>query len=264
MSLPVYDKTVGLAAVRAAARRFAGALREVHDPGRPAIGQWSIGEVAAHTTHIYDLFPRLIEGQLSPVTDLATMDRTWQELLGEDGERDPGALAGRIETAAERFVAAAEGAEWTSAVPWHGNTRVPVYSLVGILLTEAELHGRDVARAETRPWTIPRSHAVMGIEGLLPLLHHFVDPAGAVFDAVYELRVRGGSVVYVKVDDGRVDLDEEPQRRVDCRLSVDPVEYLLVGFGRKSRVGPMVTGKLVAWGRKPWLGLRFAGVFRTV
>jgi hypothetical protein len=43
----------------------------------------------------------------------------------------------------------------------------------------------------------------------------------------------------------------------DCRVSADPVALLLVAYGRTSQWKPVLTGKLVAWGRKPWLGRRF-------
>ena len=38
--------------------------------------------------------------------------------------------------------------------------------------------------------------------------------------------------------------------------SAEPVALLLVAYGRRSQWGPVLTGKLVAWGRKPWAGLR--------
>ena len=51
-----------------------------------------------------------------------------------------------------------------------------------------------------------------------------------------------------------------PSRRdgesVDCHVSADPVALLLVAYGRRSQWVPILTGRLVAWGRKPWLGVR--------
>ena len=43
---------------------------------------------------------------------------------------------------------------------------------------------------------------------------------------------------------------------MDCHVSADPVALLLVSYGRRSQWVPVLTGKLLAWGRKPWLGLR--------
>ena len=43
---------------------------------------------------------------------------------------------------------------------------------------------------------------------------------------------------------------------VDCHVSADPVALLLVAYGRRSQWVPILTGRLVAGGRKPWLGVR--------
>ncbi len=40
-------------------------------------------------------------------------------------------------------------------------------------------------------------------------------------------------------------------------ISADPVAFLLVGYGRIGQWGQILRGKLVASGRKPWLGLGF-------
>jgi hypothetical protein len=36
---------------------------------------------------------------------------------------------------------------------------------------------------------------------------------------------------------------------------------VLVGYGRMSQWRAIGTGRLIAWGRKPWLGFRFVGLF---
>ena len=59
------------------------------------------------------------------------------------------------------------------------------------------------------------------------------------------MAIRGGRLT--------VDADDGP---VDCHVSADPVALLLVSYGRQSQWVPALTGKLLAWGRKPWLGLR--------
>ena len=39
-------------------------------------------------------------------------------------------------------------------------------------------------------------------------------------------------------------------------ISANPVAWLLVGYGRRSQWWAAATGKIVAWGRKPWLAFR--------
>jgi hypothetical protein len=74
-------------------------------------------------------------------------------------------------------------------------------------------------------------------------------------DATYDLRVRGGTRVTVRINNGRVETDL-PGERVDCHISAEPVALLLVSYGRRSQWTPILTGRMIAWGRKPWLGVR--------
>ena len=97
----------------------------------------------------------------------------------------------------------------------------------------------------------------------LPLLPLLVDPSTtADVRASYDLRVRGGPQDGVVIRDGRltVGADDGP---VDCHVSADPVALLLVSYGRRSQWVPVLTGKPLAWGRKPWLGLRLTSYLVT-
>ncbi|MFN2594843.1 MAG: maleylpyruvate isomerase N-terminal domain-containing protein [Actinomycetota bacterium] len=264
MSLPIYDKDEAFAAVKEASSRFAALLRSANDPTRTAIGKWSVAEVATHASHIYQMYPGLVAGESSPIEDHLNMSPFWDKLLAEDPERDLKVIADRIQSSADRFVAAADSAEWTQLVNWHGGVKIPVYSLAAILTNEADLHGLDVASAEGRSWTVPADHARIVITGHFPLLPNFVNKEAADFGAVYELRVRGGDRVFVTVDHGSIDIDKQRPAPVDCRISADPVQYVLVGYGRKSQWGPILMGKIASWGKKPWLSMRFAKLFHAV
>ena len=48
---------------------------------------------------------------------------------------------------------------------------------------------------------------------------------------------------------------------VDCVISADPVTYLLVVYGRMPLGRALLRGGMLAWGRRPWLGLRFKDLF---
>lgn len=177
---------------------------------------------------------------------------------------DSGVIAGRIEEARGRLEELATEDRWNELVAWHGGIQIPVSSLVGIALNECAIHGHDIAAAEKRPWSIDPDEARLIIDAHFPFLPSFVDRANAAnFEATYELSIRGGSTVYIHVHDGTMTIDMTPTRP-DCRISVDPVDYLLVGYGRKGRWGPILKGKIVAWGRRPWLGTKFATLFETV
>jgi len=50
---------------------------------------------------------------------------------------------------------------------------------------------------------------------------------------------------------------------VDCVISAEPATFLLVNYGRTGPWGPAHTGKVVAWGRRPWLALGLPKTFRA-
>jgi hypothetical protein len=95
----------------------------------------------------------------------------------------------------------------------------------------------------------------------VPILPRFVDEANAKdFTGTYELRLRGGPSVMVAFDRGKVTTGPKNDHKADCVVNADPAAFLLVGYGRASQWGPIMRGKLLAGGRKPWLALRFSSL----
>jgi hypothetical protein len=262
MSLPVPDRNQTLATFAESTRRFVDLLRSVSEPSTTAIGHWTILQTAKHTSHIYDIFPTLLEGGSSPVADHRKLAEAWERRLAEDGETDLGRIADRIDVSSALFLEDIEKIGWEDVVNWHGGLKIPVYSLACILINESAIHGLDIAGAEGRAWNIAPEQARAAIQGLLPALPHFLrDDAAAGMDTLYELKVRGSEPVRLRIEGGRLSVGDGDDSSVDCRLSVDPVDYLLIGYGRRSQWGPILTGRVVAYGRKPWLGLKFGKLF---
>ncbi len=139
---------------------------------------------------------------------------------------------------------------------------MPMSSLVCHVLNELLVHGRDIATADGKPWPIERSHAGLVVNGFLfpafaNLGRSLVDQkVAAGIRATYDIRVRGGGRAVLSFDDGDLTVSSEPSGPVDVHVSVDPVAFLLVGWGRTGQWGPIAKGKLLAWGRKPWLGFK--------
>ena len=265
MPLPPPDRDQVSGALKEAAAGFSVLLREVNDPSARAVGHWTILQTAKHTSHIYELFPTLLEGGASPVQDHRRLAETWERLLAGDAQEDLDRIATRIDDATAHFLELSSRAGWDETFNWHGDLKVPAYTLSCILVNEAIIHGRDIAGAEGRSWRIDPDHARYAIRGLLPVLPHFLrEKTVTGMDALYELRVRGSAPVFITVRNGELSYARQEGRSIDCHISVDPVDYLLIGYGRKSQLGPILTGKVVAYGRKPWLGMRFGKLFDSV
>ena len=226
-----------------------------------------MGDAAAHVALGTEAYVGYSRGGTEPwvdVSDIAggSLARSNAERLDLEPLREPAALAARVQAAAAELLATTEGRSGDEAVTWNGLT-VTLSAMLGLGLGEYRLHGRDVAKALDRPWPITPDDARLVLASALPLLPLLVDPSTtADVRASYDLRVRGGPQVGVVIRDGRltVGAGDGP---VDCHVSAEPVALLLVSYGRRSQWVPALTGKLLAWGRKPWLGVRLTSYLVT-
>lgn len=255
MPLPTVDLDETVTALRATARRFGGAARTTRDAAAPAVGTWTVRDVVAHVASLTGVYERLLAGEPSPITNLATMSEHLGVLKDDVGERDLGALADRAEAGLIRLADRIAGLAPEDERPWHGRLSLPVASHAAVLLAEALVHGWDVAHAGHERWPIDAGAARQVSAGLLPVLPHYLDDEAAEgVDATIEIRLRGGrDPIRLRVDGGALTVHAAGSGPVDCTLSADPATFLLVSFGRRGPLVPALTGRIVAWGRRPWL-----------
>jgi hypothetical protein len=253
-----------LAQVRAALRDVVPGLvalvRSVPDANSVSVGTWTVGDVAAHLSHVLRFDTDAIAGRPVPeaVVTPQGMAEVNAKMLAEDGERDPVVLADRIDVLAKEFDDVASRSR-ADTVEWLHGVRLPPSVVAGHLLEECLIHGHDIAVATGRPWSIRRHHALLAVEGgVLPLITAlpptaFVnqEKAGS-FRARFELRLRGGHRTVMVFDRGSLTFDTERARDVDAHISAEPAALMLVFVGRRGMGKPLLGGKLTAWGRRPW------------
>jgi uncharacterized protein (TIGR03083 family) len=266
------DWAAARGAVAQAGPRLTAMLRSATKPEAPALGEWDVTQLALHVSHVVDAVTAMTRGGgnlLSDITELPTLQRVMVE---GDGRRPLPEVADRIDASVAGFLAAMEAASATgdTSHSWLiQGTEMPLSTLTCHILNELTVHGRDLAVALGQPWPIDRDHAALVVQGfLLPALHTLgramvvQEKAGAVH-ARFELRLRGDGRSWLRFHDGSFAVEASPQGPVDCHLSVDPEAFLLVAWGRISQWSAMPSGKLLAWGRKPWLGLQMRSWLRN-
>ncbi len=274
-------------ALRDEVARVTTLLRSIGDPGVPAVGQWNLGDVAMHLTQGWMVAPGLARRDLSRfyevvpslagvagdslIQDMWDLADTTKLGVKSDPERDLGVLADRIETRAEEYFSECVGADPDEPRPWIiEGTTVPLSTLTCHLLSETVLHTYDIAQAAGRTWRIEPAHAAIVLARfIVPVLQTagprvFVNSAKAAgLQATYDVRIRGEDSFHFIFDDGELNIVEPSSRRVDCHISADPVAFLMVVFNRQSQWTAIAQGKLMAWGRKPWLGPQLRGLIRN-
>jgi uncharacterized protein (TIGR03083 family) len=222
---------------------------------------WNVGDVAAHLVAGTEAYVRYATGGSEPFVDVSdiaggSLTRSNAARLQAEPERDLASLADRLRAGSSALLQASSRRHHDDVVMWNG-VPLALGDMLGIGLGEYLLHGRDIATALSVPWIIRPDDARLVLASALPVLPLLVDPVTtAGVQARYDLKIRGGVRVLVTISDGELTVADGDGRPVDCHVSADPVALLLIAYGRRSQWAPIGTGKLFAWGRKPWLGPR--------
>ena len=248
-------------AVADTAPRVSALVRDADRPDAPALGDWDVTQLAVHVSHVADAIAATTKGGGNLVGDIWDLGVLNRVMVEGEGRRRLDEMADRLDATVAGFLGAMEAAGEDTSHAWFvRGTELPLSALTCHLLNELVVHGYDLARALGVPWPIERSHAALIVQGFLfPALHTLgralvvQEKAGEV-RARFDVRLRGGGRAWLHLCHGDVVVETSPQGPVDCHLSVDPAAFLLVSWGRISQWPAIARGRLLAWGRKPWLG----------
>lgn len=264
------DWSAARAAVGEAASRLTAMLRTLPTADAPALGEWDVTELATHISHAMDTISAMSNGGgniLEEISGLATLSTV---MVQGEGRRPLHELADRIDASVAAFLAAMEAAGEDRSIAWFTRgSELPLSALTCHMLNELTVHASDIARAAGRPWPIDRQHASLIVMGFLfPVLHTLgpsmvVQEKAADVRARFEVRLRGDGRAWLRFHDGDLSVEASPLGPVDCHLSVDPAAFLLVAWGRLHQWHAIPRGQLLAWGRKPWLGLQLRSWLRN-
>lgn len=273
VQVPAVDPVEARAALAAAAARMSALVRAINRPDAPALGIWNTTDLAVHISHSMDIVRSIVLASAPAGSDIWQLSTMTTMLVAGEAERDLGAIATRIDASVAALLTALRdgAADGDPLRPWVvEGVELPLSTVACHALTELLVHGYDLAHADGAPWPIDRAHASLAIMGfVLPVLDALrsslvnAEKAAGV-KLTYHIVLRGGGgEAWLRFDDGDVEVFDTAPGRVDCHLSVDPAAFLLVSFGRTGQWPPILKGKLLAYGRKPWMGLRLASLAKT-
>ena len=251
-------------ALSTAGQRFAQEVRVAREPHQPMPrSSWSAVDAAVHVLQLLRIFARLADGGSSPYSRHEEFPRISDELIAAEPQHDPATVAGLIEEATDSWLAAADERLPADPFDWHGIVTITVADATGILLGEFLLHGRDIAGAGNRPWTIAHPDARTVLTSVLPLLPFAVDEASAAgVHTRYGVHIRGLPPFCFVFDNAQLTI-APLDGPVDCHLAGDAVAVLLVAYGRWSHWQAIARGRLLAWGRRPLRAFAFTSLLRN-
>lgn len=247
------DRDEGAGALRGYTSRLCAILRTSPDPEAPALGTWTLRDVANHLASGVENYARWLQGLDAPdLNEIRKMSRWNMETVRAMPPTDLAELADRIEAATSRFIDAASDKPPGSYVRWYADNRIPVQVAVCMRLIEAAVHGSDVATAAKQGWDIDRVAARTMSYGLGYISPHFVDEEKLTFEGTIRMRIRGGADLYYIVENHQL-LVATSGPPPGWTLSVDPVAWVLVSTGRSNQWSAALRGKMFGWGTRPGL-----------
>lgn len=266
------------AALDRESRRLVDRVRSSAHLDGPAPGlEWTAGQVVAHLCVVYRAFALAVRGAdlTREIVENLGSGETLPEVVASTNARAlsvvsfPGpqeAAAGLRECADELLAALDSGPDLKAArpTPWYGaDVTRTVGTLAALSVSESVVHGHDLARAlRTRLWLDEESAAVAAptvMSAMLPLL---VSPVGARgFTGSYEVRIRRAPRFVLSLSGGQARSSPAGGAPADCVLTMSGCDALLLGFGRRPLWRSLVSGGVLASGRRPWLGFRFPALF---
>jgi len=266
--------TVDLGAARRAvtveSARVTALLRSAAKVEAPALGEWDLGDVAVHLSHSIDGVLAAARGSGPLLDDIWGLSGLSSMLVKGEDTRDLVAIADRIDATVADLLTVLPKTGGQELRPWLvQGVDLSLSALACEVLNELVLHGRDVALAEGVAWPVDRDAAALVLDGFLfPVLgalgRSTVDQeAAAGVRACFDVRLRGGGGAFLRFDAGDLWVTRSASTPVDCHLWVDPAAFLLVSWGRMDQWPAIARGQLLAWGRKPWLGLRLRALLRN-
>lgn len=220
--------------------------------------QWSPAEVGAHLVSVPRRYLRMMkEPEPFPDSLSAVNEVEIRAVECDDVNQLAGMLMSDVEALLRQL-----GDDASASVPFFGMEHT-TEGVGAVMLAELLLHGFDLARTVDQPWRISRDDAITALGGLLPSIGYSVDPdVAARATGTYHLRIRHGHDWTIRVQDGAATIAKGQPRRADLHVSADPVTFLLLGYGRSSRWPALLTGRMLAWGRRPLLAARFSNLFK--
>lgn len=213
--------------------------------------EWTVAELSQHIACLPKLYTdlnTLADGFETP-NDWAKLSRDARAHITETKAT---ALATLIETQTEALLT--ELGHFPDEPRWVWGRKTTAATVASGYLGELIVHGMDLGRLTKVKVTLNKEQALAIIDNQMALAPAFTDPEKLrKCEGIFHVKIRGGRDFTFLVGDGELRVNHGKPNRADAHMAADPVTWVLVGLGRMNQFKAGLTGKVLAYGRKPWL-----------
>lgn len=249
--------------LRAAVQRYAELARTADGDQQLSGSTWTVWESVAHVATVAPRYSKFPHGTQKLAETPAVLPELNADEIQELSQLPIAELLDLLHDAVEAVISQVEAFEDASpAYRFHGGEMVSADVALGILLGELLVHGLDLAKTMRRSWPITRQQVSLIWLGVEPILPGWVDPdRSAGHQAAYQIHLGDNQRHILCFTKGALSTELSPGRRIDCHIGGSPQAILLVLYRRLTPVSAALTGRVAAWGRRPWLAFTVADRF---
>jgi hypothetical protein len=249
--------------LRGAVRRYAELARTA-DATKPLRGSaWTVWESVAHVATVAPRYSKFPDGTQQLAETPAVLPALNAAEIQELSQQPVDELLDLLDRSVEAVISQVQA--YGDAPPlyrFHGGEMVGADVALGILLGELLVHGRDLATTMHRSWPVTRQQVWLIWAGVEPILPGWVDPdRSAGHRTAYQIHLGDNRQHVLCFTDGRLTTELSPGRRIDCHIGGSPQAILLILYRRLSSWQAALTGRVAAWGARPWLAFSVADRF---
>jgi Mycothiol maleylpyruvate isomerase N-terminal domain len=249
--------------LRGAVNRYAELARTADGTQRLSGSAWTVWESVAHVATVAPRYSKFPHGTQKLAETPAVLPALNAAEIQELNQRSVGELLGLLDQAVEAVISQVEAyGDASPAYRFHGGEMVGADVALGILLGELLVHGWDLATTMRRSWPVTREQVSLIWSGVEPILPGWVDPdRSAGHQAAYQVHLGDSRQHILCFTNGRLTTELPADRRIDCHIGGSPQAILLILYRRLSPWQAAVTGRVAAWGKRPWLAFSVADRF---
>jgi uncharacterized protein (TIGR03083 family) len=252
------DHARARAELPALSQRVAALVRSVPDPEAPIPNsEWRIADAAAHLVCAVGWHIDFARGWHSPYAPGEGAAANAAK-IAELGERRPDRLAQLYLERVQAYLEVTEHLPADKPVYFHFGLVVTLSMISCLAMGESMVHTYDIARAAKKPWRIDPQEASLFMGAIAPIMPFLLLPDKiSGLTAAFQFKIRGGPSYIVRIQNGMPNVETISSGPADATISLDPVAAFLLLYGRVTQWSLLPAGKVMVWGRRPLLGMRY-------